>query len=170
MKFQMSILMRDAVYGGYRANDIRGGTSPGKQNADDPSTIDFTKEDVEHDLGDVIETMQTQAAEANRRIVRQAMHARYASRLYFDQGTKLFVATFNIDEMLTRPEGSERQWTAGGWKRVEFVGALVRLRAWQRPLSEVLEVEARRRNCLSGGSHWKDGCTTKSSTKRMITY
>lgn len=125
--------MAETGHTGYRTSDFW--TSPvhlrpGTSDPLDASNLNFTKEDVEENLDNVLRNSQRQAHEGNDYIVRAAMYARFA--VMMKESYPHMVDNYEFDAVFRK--------TLHGplWIKADLIAALVRFRGYAKSVSEEL--------------------------------
>lgn len=125
--------MAETCNTGYRTNDFWASPvhlRPGTSDPLDASNLNFTKEDVEENLDNVLRNSQRQAHEGNDYIVRAAMYARFA--VMMKESYPHMVDIYQLDAVF-------RKTLHGAvWIKADLIAALVRLRGYAKSVSEEL--------------------------------
>ncbi|MCJ1411919.1 hypothetical protein MMC19_006011 [Ptychographa xylographoides] len=136
LSFQIFMNMGETCNTGYRTNDFWTQPviyRPGTLDPLDSSNLNFTEEDIEGNLSNVLRTSQRQAHEGNDYIVRAAMFARFG--VFMKETHPFCINGYRIEECL-------RKETVGGrWIKAELIATLVRLRGYAKSLSEKFAAE-----------------------------
>jgi hypothetical protein len=136
LSFQIFMNLSETANTGYRTNEFWIQPvifRPGTLDPLDSSNLNFTREDVEENLDNVLKTSQRQAHEGNDYIIRATMFARFA--VLVKETHPFYIDGYRIDEYL------RKEVTMGGWIKADLIAALVRLRGYAKSLSEKLAAE-----------------------------
>lgn len=135
LAFQILMNMTETGNTGFRTNDwcrVSWIYRPGKDGLVDASIIDFTKEEVDTHLDEVLKVSQQQVREGNDYIVRAGMFARFtilaietSPAWIGSYGVHDYGIDFQLKGVMTNPQD---------WASPYLIGALIRLRGYAKTL------------------------------------